>query len=318
MRRILPPVLGSARGARSRTELGEGAVWDAAAQRLLWVDIVKGKIFEYDPATERNTGIDCHQPVGTVVPHTDTTVVAALIKGAMVVDRATGRVLRSLGNPEADLPENRWNDGKCDPRGRLWVGSMLTSGDEPRGRGALWCLDAEGRWTCAVEGASISNGLAWSADASTFFWTDTPEGKIWAFDYDADAGSLSARRVAVDLFADGAGERGYPDGCAIDDEDNLWVAAWEGGAVHRCSTETGKILETHPVPGARLVTSCAFGGPALDQLFVTTASCGLSAEALEAQPNAGAVFQLDLSGRGVRGGRHGSSAYAGGVAPAQG
>jgi len=125
---LVPAIPGATHGAKSRTKLGEGAVWDPLSSSLLWIDIVKGKIFTFDPVTGSNAAIDMRQPVGTVVPHTAETVVAACIKGIVVVDRRTGRIVKNLGNPEAEFAENRWNDGKCDPQGRLWVGSMLTTG----------------------------------------------------------------------------------------------------------------------------------------------------------------------------------------------
>jgi len=218
------------------------------------------------------------------------------------VNRATGVIIKSLGNPEADLPQNRWNDGKCDPLGRLFVGSMLTTGDDPPGQGALWCLDTDGTWSKKIESTSISNGLVWSSDGKKFWWIDSPTGNVYAYDYDLETGSISNRQIAIRHFnQEGKPDKGYPDGCCIDAEDKIWIAAWEGGAVFRYDPSNGELLSRHEVPGASLVTSCSFGGANLDTLFVTTASCGLSDAQLEAQPNAGALFALDLSGTGIKG-----------------
>lgn len=283
---------------KGRTKLGEGAVWCPITQRLLWIDIVKGKLFSYDyEGSKENRCADVRQPVGTVVPHTADTVVAALTRGICVVDAKTGRIVRSLGNPEAELAENRWNDGKCDPAGRLWVGSMNSFCDQPVG--ALWCLDGEGKWTKAVSDITVSNGLVWSSDQRTFWYIDTPTHRVDAFDFDAAAGTLSNRRSAIVIDA----KDGFPDGCCLDADDNLWVAMWAGGAVRQYNPRTSELLRVVEIPGASQVTSCAFGGKDLNQLFVTTCSAGKSEEELRspAEENSGAVFRVDLSALGIRG-----------------
>jgi len=271
-------------------------VWDGACNELLWVDIIKGKLFRYDPKTKVNRTTDLRQPVGTVTPHTQDTVVVALIKGICVVDKQTGKLRQSLGNPEASIADNRWNDGKCDPQGRLWVGSMNVHNEGSPG--ALWCFDGS-KWTKKLSDIGVSNGLVWSKDCRSFWYIDSMKENIQAFDFDAETGNITNHRVAVKVNAK---EQGYCDGCTIDSEDKIWVAHWEGGSVCRWDPTTGALLEKIPIPGASLVTSCAFGGPNLDQLFVTTASCGLSEEALRTKDsNAGALFRIDFSGTSIRG-----------------
>lgn len=286
-------------GVKSCTKLGEGCVWDSAHSRLLWIDIVKGKIFAYDPVARSLTFCDTRQPIGTVVPHTKHTVCAALCSGMAIVNLASGRIERFLGNPEAHLPENLWNDGKCDPHGRLWVGSKEIFCERPTG--ALWSYDGvRDNWSRHLTGVGVSNGLVWSKSGTTFWYIDSPTKRIDAFDYDGASGAISNRRCAVQF-----GESdGYPDGCTIDADDKIWVAMWAGGEVVRVDPRTGAILTRVPVPKVSQVTACAFGGAHLDQLFVTTASCGVPANELKPdgpQCNAGALFRIDLSGTGIRG-----------------
>ena len=222
-------------------------------------------------------------------------------------------------------------DGKCDPAGRLWVGSKNLHCDKPTG--ALWSVDGTAEWTRHVEGVGVSNGLVWTRDRKTFYYIDSPTRTIDAFDYNVRMGTISNRRVAVRV-KDGDG---YPDGCAIDDEDKarvapqprtatrrtapptrpraahapccdhasssqVWVAMWEGGCVIRYDPKSGKEMMRVAIPGAKQVTSCAFGGADLSTLYVTTASAGIpQAEIDREQPNAGALFAIDLKKQGVSG-----------------
>lgn len=289
---------------KSRTKLGEGAVWDSERSRLLWIDIVKGKIFTYKPngAHGESTFVDVRQAIGTVVPCTAQTVVAALCSGICEVSLKDGRIVKFYGNPEADLPENLWNDGKCDDHGRLWVGSKEIFCE--KSTGALWSLEpGSGKWKKHIDGVGVSNGLVWAADGRTFYYIDTFTGRIDAFDYDGAKGTLSNRRpaVVVDTKADG-----HPDGCTIDSDGNIWVAMWGGGKVVRYDPLSGKALTRVPIPKASQVTSVAFGGEALDQLYVTTASCGIAQSELTTggkEENAGALFVIDCSAAGVCGRR---------------
>lgn len=291
-RTVIPP---TPPGVKSRTKLGEGIIWDEEHARFLWIDIIKGKIFTHDPSgSGTSTFVDTRQAIGTVVPCTATSVVAALCSGICEVSLTDGRIRKFYGNPESELPENLWNDGKCDPRGRLWVGSKEIFCERPTG--ALWSLEPGGSWVKHLSGVGVSNGLVWSADEKTFWYIDSPTGQIDAFDYDAGRGKISERRPAVVI--DTAVE-GYPDGCTIDSDDKIWVAMWGGGAVVRYDPCTGEALCKVAVPKASQVTACAFGGPKLDQLYVTTASCGLEASKLAkggAEENAGACFVIDCAG----------------------
>ena len=275
-----------------RSLVGEGAIWDARRQRLLWVDILGHLLFFYDPATGENRGINLLQAVGTVVPRAKGGVVVALHNGFARLDTETER-MTPIADPEADLPGNRFNDGKCDPAGRLWAGTMAFDGMRDREQGALYCLDADGTVTRKLGRVSISNGIVWSADARTMYFIDTVKNDVRAFDYDLETGSIANERVTVRNDGDG-----HFDGMTIDAEGMVWIALFGGGAVKRYDPETGQHLATIELP-VTCVTSCAFGGPDLDQLYVTSASYRLTAAELAEQPLAGSLFRAVPGACGV-------------------
>lgn len=286
--------------------LGEGATWDHAQQRLLWIDIIRCKIFVYHPKTGENREVDVRQYPGTIVLRRDQPdhVIAALHRGIGVVDISAGhdagKVVQWLGYPreEQDNYTARFNDGKCDPAGRFWVGTMDLSCDA--GKGALYCVQGHASHAniqCKVRPANIPNGIVWNRKGDTMYWIDTSQEplRIDAFDYDLQSGTISNRRIAVNT-----GDRGYPDGCAIDEDDNIWVAKWAGWCVECYDPRANKLLHRIELP-VEQVTSCTFGGEQLDQLYITTAYCGLSAEAKRQQPLAGGLFVADLSGLAIKG-----------------
>ena len=275
-----------------RSLVGEGAIWDARRQRLLWVDILGHLLFFYDPATGENRGINLLQAVGTVVPRAKGGVVVALHNGFARLDTETER-MTPIADPEADLPGNRFNDGKCDPAGRLWAGTMAFDGMRDREQGALYCLDADGTVTRKLGRVSISNGIVWSADARTMYFIDTVKNDVRAFDYDLETGTIANERVTVRNDGDG-----HFDGMTIDAEGMVWIALFGGGAVKRYDPETGQHLATIELP-VTCVTSCAFGGPDLDQLYVTSASYRLTAAELAEQPLAGSLFRAVPGACGV-------------------
>lgn len=291
----------------SRCALGEGAVWDPCTGRLLWIDIVRGKLFSFDEATADNQDLHLKQLLGTVVPVSKDLCVVAGVKGFAIVDQNTGEPKAMIGaNPEAASWSLRWNDGKCDPQGRLWVGSMDMNFGQPwvaTGTGSLYCVQGSGA-TATIEkklgGVSISNGICWNKAGDTMFFIDTVTLSIDAFDFDGVTGSISNKRPVVKL-AEG---EGYPDGMTIASDDSLFVATWAGGAVRRFDSASGELIQMIAVPGASQVTSCAFGGPKLDQLYITTASAGIDGAKLaegSEEANAGHLFKCDMSNSDVTG-----------------
>ena len=192
--------------------------------------------------------------------------------------------------PRDHNSENRFNDGKCDPAGRFWAGTMET----PTRKGALFRLDPDLLVHQILDGIACSNGLAWSLDRKTMYYIDTMTRRIDAFDYELMTGAISNRRAAVTVSE----EHGLPDGMTMDVDGKLWVAHWDGWCVCRWDPTTGQLLQKIRFPVAR-PTSCAFGGAALDTLYVTSATTGLDTTALIKQPEAGGLFIFNPGVRGL-------------------
>jgi sugar lactone lactonase YvrE len=276
-----------------RSALGEGPVWDAERKSLCWVDILGGKIHILDISENQHRSIDVGEMIGCIGIRRDGNFIAGLKSGIAFVNRDNSLITQIL-NPEIHLATNRFNDGKCDPAGRLWVGSMELS--EKTGAGNLYMVDEDLQWTKKIEGVTISNGLAWTSDHRTFYYIDTPTRQVAAFDFDVTTGEISNKRIAIEIPA----SDGFPDGMTIDADDNLWIAHWDGWQVSRWDPRKGEKLLTVRLPAAR-ITSCAFGGDALRDLYITSASTGLTEEQLKEQPDAGMLFVLKDSGyQGVR------------------
>ena len=276
----------------TKSELGEGAIWNYKTGELIWVNI-KGEILNfYNPKTESNREMFTGQMIGTVVPAESGKVMVALQNGIYSYDPDSG-AKKLIVDPEADKPDNRFNDGRCDPAGRFWVGTMSLVG--AKNAGALYRLDADSTIHKMIDGVGISNGIVWSADKSKMYYIDTPTRKVMGYDYDNETGDISNPKVAVEI-PDGIG---YPDGMTIDKKDNLWVALWGGSAVACFNPENGELLRKIEVP-AKNVTSCAFGGDDLETLYITTARESTSDEDLERFPHAGGVFKVRPGVKGVK------------------
>jgi sugar lactone lactonase YvrE len=254
--------------------LGEGPVWDEREQELFFVDIMGEKVHAFRPADRSHRSFEVGRPVGAVVLHEGGGLVLAAHDSFFVAER-DGSGLRRFGQLEVDGQRVRFNDGKVDPWGRFLAGTMDWAQAEPIG--SLYMLAGDGTVTTLVEGVVISNGLAWAPDGKTLYYIDTPRLSVDAFDLDPETGRVYNRRVAVSF------EGGKPDGMAIDDEGCLWVALWEGYRVERVDPRDGRHLEVVELPTSH-VTSAAFGGPKLDELYITSAGEGLS------EPHAGDLF----------------------------
>lgn len=270
--------------------LGEGPLWDVDQQALWWINIFAGELNCFEPASGENRQYQMGQPIGTVVLQESGGVAVALEHGFYSFDPQTG-ALTAIVDPEADQPDNRFNDGKVDPAGRFWAGTMETA--ETQATGALYCLDGSGNCQLKESGVFISNGICWTSDQQTMYYIDSPTRTVSAYDYDVSSGEISGKRTAIEI-PDGLG---YPDGMSIDADDNLWIAMWSGWCVAKFDPRTGELLDKIELPVAN-VTACAFGGPELNELYITTARKGNSDEELEKQPHAGSLFhaKVDVTG----------------------
>jgi len=272
-------------------DLGEGSLWDEQAQVLYWVDIIQDKVYCYNPKNNSNLAYDVGENVGAVVVTDNGKLLLALRSGFAWLDPDTGMVTH-LYDPESDKPHTRFNDGKCDPVGRFWAGTMVEN--PKKGDGALYCLDTDLTVTRKLTNISCSNGLVWSSDQRRFYYIDTPTRQIQCFEYDIETASLGTRTVVADVPK----EIGAPDGMAIDDSDGLWVALFGGGKVIRVNPVT-RAIDYEVKVSAPHATSCAFGGPQLDELFITTARIGLNEEDRRAYPAAGALFSTKVPFKGL-------------------
>ncbi len=275
-----------------KAELGEGPLWDVRDQVLWWVNILAKELHCYNPTKSEDRCFDIRQMVSSVVVREQGGLMLALERGFAAFD-PVNRDLRKLCDPEADLPHNRFNDGKCDPAGRFWAGTMHLE-DVSKRSGSLYSLDANHNVTRHVSDVGISNGIVWTSDARTMYFIDTLDHRIDAFDYDLETAVVGNRRTVVEIPL----TFGYPDGMAIDNENMLWVAIWGASCVARYDPTSGVEIGRVVLPVTN-VSACAFGGPLLDQLYITTARYGLDSEALASQPTAGDLFVVEPHIAGV-------------------
>lgn len=272
----------------ARATLGEGPVWDERSQALYFVDIEAPALFRLDPASGALKRWDMPARIGCfALDGSGAGAVLALATGFARIDFASGAIA-VIANPLAGVAEHRLNDGAADPAGRFWSGSMHLSTRRPTG--TVYCLEAGGtapaRARAVYEGFFVPNGFAWSPDGARFYINDSPRAMFVA-EFDAAAGRAGPPFV----FADVSAAPGYPDGMAADTEGFLWNARWDGGGIARFAPD-GRLDRFVALPVSR-PTSCAFGGPKLDRLYVTSARKGLDAAALAREPLAGGVFVFE-------------------------
>lgn len=274
----------------AKAELGEGGIWHPSENKLYWIDIEGKELHIFNPKDKTDIVLRVGERVGTVVPVSGGGALVALQTGIHFINTKTGE-LHFLANP---LPHQniRFNDGKCDPAGRFWVGSMHL--DQTTGAASMYRLDADGSIHEMFDDVSISNGITWSADAKTMYYVDSPLNRIDAFDYNIESGAIKNRRVIVTI----ADELGGPDGMTIDEEGKLWVALWGGNGVGRFDPASGKLLQKIDVPAPH-ITSCAFGGEHLDTLYITSAREGLTEQQLKQYPLSGGLFSIIPGVNGV-------------------
>jgi sugar lactone lactonase YvrE len=275
----------------SQCFLGEGPLWIAQLGCFFWVDIEKGNLHRYPLATEQLEIRHFPHRLAVVLEGQNGKLILGLDRRLVRYDWETEEI-QALCEVEEDLTLNRFNDGKVDPNGRIWIGTLSTLFTE--GAGSLYRIGPNLQPEVQLKNLTISNGMAWTADGHTFYFIDTPTKKIQEFAFDAESGRIEFRRIAVEI-AEGLG---YPDGMCIDREGMLWVAHYAGSGVYRWNPQTGKLLDKIELPAPH-VTSCCFGGENLDLMLITTAQENLSAEVLEKYPNSGDVFLVKVEVAGV-------------------
>ncbi|KAF0106179.1 MAG: hypothetical protein FD146_2768 [Anaerolineaceae bacterium] len=275
----------------ARLELGEGPAWDAVAGVLYFVDIHAGDLHSFHPASGAHRTVNLGGPLGCAAPARRGGLILALRSGFWTLDPSTDK-RTLLCQPEPHLPANRFNDGKCDPRGRFLAGTMDDA--EQEASGSLYSYSPDGALKTLLTGLRIPNGLAWSPDYRTFYFIDTPTRLVMAYDYDLDTEDITNPRPAVRVPP----EMGWPDGMTSDTDGMLWVALWGGAQVTRWDPAAGQLLAAYPLPALN-VTSCCFGGAHLSELYITSARKGMTAAQLAERPLSGGLFRLRPGVRGM-------------------
>ena len=264
-----------------RPEVGEGPHWDHASQTLWFVDLTGGTVFRYHPLDGTVDQFSVGQEVGAAIPR-DVGGVVLAVRDGIAVAAEDGDGFRIAVPIEGTRRTNRMNDAKCDPAGRLLAGT--TAFDFTPRSGALYRIDPDWSETTVVSDVTTSNGTAWSPDGGRMYFIDSATQGVDVFDYDVASGSLGTRRRLVTI----ARGDGVPDGMTVDADGRLWVACFGAGAV-RCYSPMGELVQVIAFPVSQ-VTSCAFGGRDLSDLYVTSAGYRFTPEQRAKEPLAGATF----------------------------
>ncbi|MFM0162075.1 SMP-30/gluconolactonase/LRE family protein [Paraburkholderia sediminicola] len=275
---------------RAQALLGEGPIWSPRDNALYWVDILTPSVHTYHAADGSSSEVRLGSMSSVAIPKATGGLLLATPGGLMNFDPATRR-MAPLCHPEAERPANRFNDGKCDRRGRLWIASMDMA--TALNRGSLFRVQADGSWRKMDTGFTVPNGLGWSPDDSRMYFVDTHRRALYEYDFDLMSGSIANRRTLIEF----APTEGRADGLTVDDEGCIWIAMWDAWHVVRYAPDGREIQRIRmPVPRP---TSCCFGGPNLDTLYVTSASVRLGEQALAEAPLSGSLFAMEIPG--VRG-----------------
>jgi D-xylonolactonase len=284
----VPRVLG-----RVRATLGEGLCWSSRQQALWWVDILEHRLYRTDAVTGVHAEWSFDETLSAVAERADHPGLAVTLRrGLVLFDPQSGDVQR-LDEPELDREGNRFNDGKCDTRGRFWGGTMDFAVKAPTG--AFYRFDAAGRATRALDaGWIVTNGPTWTRDGRTMFVNDTVHRRVVAHAFDPESGEVGAARDWLVLDE----SDGHPDGMTTDASGRLWIAHWGGACITCHDPDSAAELARIPLPTDH-ITNVAFGGPEMKTLFISSARFELSAAQLDAQPLAGALFAVDTDAIGL-------------------
>lgn len=269
----------------AKATLGEGPIWDARTQTLYWLDILNKRIY-----ANGDLLAELDEFIGCIAPRKNGGLI--LTKRFSFASLELDSVRDTLMQPlTAEPANNRFNDGKCDPRGRFLAGTMDMNENDPTG--SLYSFDGKAI-TKILSGVTISNGMAWSPDHKTFYHIDTPTRTVRAFDYDLETGAIANPRKAIYVPE----SLGWPDGMTSDTQGNLWIAMWGGAKMTKWNPNTGNLLEQTAIP-AKNVSSCVFGGKNMNELYITSARKGLDETVLNQYPLTGGVFRLETNVEGM-------------------
>ena len=266
--------------------IGECPVFSTDGSSIYWVDICRPCIFSLHLTSGEISKYPQDEMV-TAISDTEQGLWAASQSGVKLIDLASGAVLRTVSDPESDLPTNRYNDGKCDSQGRFWVGSLAFNLE--KGAGSLYCIDVDGSTRVMETGLTLPNGLSWSSDNRTMYLIDTADRVVYAYDFDEDEGEIGNRSELIKFESACVGS---PDGMDVDADGNLWIAMWDGWCVRKYSP-VGELLAEFSVPFPR-PTSCLCLEEDDRRVIVTSARIRVSGDLLQKHPLAGSVVSIPL------------------------
>jgi len=274
----------------AKSVLGEGPIYNEMENALYWTDIKSNRLYKYDLESKDTDTYTFSKLISSFVFTKENKIIATTKDGFEYLDTKTLST-KKIVNPEENIQENRFNDGKCDKKGRYFAGTMDNNEDEVTG--SLYCFDGK-NIEKKEKDLFISNGLGWNNDSSKFYLTDSPTRTIYVYDYSLETSKMSNKKVFVKLDE----KDGYPDGLCVDSEDYIWGAHWDGWKITRY-TPDGKIDKVYDLPVPN-VSSCCFGGPNLDILFITSAQKGLSPQELQEAPLSGNTFYMQTNTKGQK------------------
>ncbi len=274
----------------SQCFLGEGPLWIAELGSFFWVDIEKGNLHRYHLASEKLEIRHFPHYLAVVLQGQNGKLILGLDRKLVRYDWDSEE-MEELCEVEANESLHRFNDGKVDPYGRIWIGTLSTKFTQ--GAGSLYRIDSALKPEVQLKNLTISNGMAWTEDQETFYFIDTPTRKIQEYSFAPETGEIEFRRNAIEIPED----LGFPDGMCIDQEGMVWVAYYGGSGVYRWDPNTGQLLDKIDLPVPH-VTSCCFGGENLDLMLITSAQENMSEDDLGNYPQSGDVFLVKVEVRG--------------------
>lgn len=274
----------------SKAVLGEGPVWDFINQRLFWLDIEGRKLHCHTPLSKENEHWNFDEMIGAISITTEGSLLMAMESGIALFSLQTKELkyLNVLKNTDAKM---RFNDGKCDPNGNFWIGTMHK--EFLPGSGNLYKLDRFLKSSLQIANTTISNGMAWSCNGAKYYYIDSPTFEVAVYDFDSVRNEITNRKTLFKIPP----SYGSPDGMTIDDEGMLWIAHWGGACVRRWNPLDGKVIQEIAVDAPH-VTSCCFGGKDFNMLYITTARSGLGEDELKSAPLSGGLFCVKTNATG--------------------